>query len=87
MLLDGNSFRKTEGVNWAEILIVGSAEVREATPEPERDAGLPHSLSVLPEVERTSHLKCLRCWRHLPEVTEDVGLCARCDEVIHAHNH
>ena len=34
------------------------------------------------EVTRTEHLKCGRCWRHLPEVAEDGGLCARCDEVV-----
>jgi isoleucyl-tRNA synthetase len=34
------------------------------------------------EVTRTEHLKCGRCWRHLPEVPEDGALCARCDEVV-----
>ena len=29
-----------------------------------------------------SYLKCGRCWRHLPEVAEDGGLCARCEEVV-----
>jgi isoleucyl-tRNA synthetase len=33
-------------------------------------------------VTRTSREKCGRCWRHLPEVTEDGALCARCDEVV-----
>ncbi|WP_159979941.1 MULTISPECIES: isoleucine--tRNA ligase [unclassified Novosphingobium] len=28
--------------------------------------------------------KCGRCWRHLPEVTEDGDLCARCDDVVSA---
>jgi isoleucyl-tRNA synthetase len=35
------------------------------------------------EVTRTDYLKCGRCWRHLPEVTDDGGLCARCTEVLH----
>ncbi|WP_166042353.1 class I tRNA ligase family protein, partial [Sphingosinicella sp. YJ22] len=34
------------------------------------------------DVERTSFLKCGRCWRHLPEVKEDEGLCGRCSEVL-----
>ncbi|KPF81230.1 isoleucine--tRNA ligase [Novosphingobium sp. AAP93] len=34
------------------------------------------------EIVPTSHHKCGRCWRHLPEVTEDGALCARCDEVV-----
>ncbi|HEX7874469.1 MAG TPA: isoleucine--tRNA ligase [Sphingobium sp.] len=33
-------------------------------------------------VAPTSHHKCGRCWRHLPEVVEDAALCARCDEVL-----
>jgi isoleucyl-tRNA synthetase len=35
------------------------------------------------EVTRTEHLKCGRCWRHLPEVPEDGALCARCEAVVH----
>jgi isoleucyl-tRNA synthetase len=34
------------------------------------------------EIVPTSHHKCGRCWRHLPEVTEDGALCARCDDVV-----
>jgi isoleucyl-tRNA synthetase len=34
------------------------------------------------EVTRTERNKCGRCWRNLPEVTEDGALCARCDEVV-----
>jgi len=82
MLLDGNSFARTEGVDWAEVLIVSSVEAAEATPEPERSSGLPHTLSVMADVERTAYFKCGRCWRLLPEVTEDGALCARCDEVV-----
>jgi isoleucyl-tRNA synthetase len=33
-------------------------------------------------VTRTHNHKCGRCWRCLPEVTEDGALCARCDEVV-----
>jgi isoleucyl-tRNA synthetase len=34
------------------------------------------------EVTRSDFLKCGRCWRLLPEVTEDGGLCARCEGVV-----
>jgi len=34
------------------------------------------------EVARTDRLKCGRCWRHMPEVEEDGGLCGRCAEVV-----
>ncbi|WP_374945250.1 isoleucine--tRNA ligase [Sphingomonas sp.] len=33
-------------------------------------------------VGRTDYLKCGRCWRHLPEVTDDGALCARCETVV-----
>ena len=33
-------------------------------------------------VTRTTNHKCGRCWRHLPEVTEDSALCSRCDQVV-----
>ncbi|MFM2300778.1 MAG: isoleucine-tRNA ligase [Pseudomonadota bacterium] len=32
-------------------------------------------------VSRTHDHKCGRCWRHLPEVTEDGALCGRCESV------
>jgi isoleucyl-tRNA synthetase len=33
-------------------------------------------------VSRTDYEKCGRCWRLLPEVTEEGALCARCEEVV-----
>ncbi|MEJ6010084.1 isoleucine--tRNA ligase [Novosphingobium aquae] len=33
-------------------------------------------------VKRTDNHKCGRCWRHLPDVTEDGDLCSRCDNVV-----
>jgi isoleucyl-tRNA synthetase len=33
-------------------------------------------------VTRTSHHKCGRCWRHLPDVAEDGTLCGRCESVV-----
>ncbi len=35
-----------------------------------------------PAITHTEHHKCGRCWRHLPEVTEDGDLCGRCDDVV-----
>jgi isoleucyl-tRNA synthetase len=34
------------------------------------------------EVTKSDFLKCGRCWRLLPEVGEDGGLCARCEGVV-----
>jgi isoleucyl-tRNA synthetase len=33
-------------------------------------------------VTRTERLKCGRCWRHLPDVNGDGGLCGRCERVV-----
>jgi isoleucyl-tRNA synthetase len=33
-------------------------------------------------VSKTENHKCGRCWRLLPEVTEDDALCARCEELV-----
>ncbi|MPT47197.1 MAG: isoleucine--tRNA ligase [Sphingobium sp.] len=33
-------------------------------------------------ISPTEHHKCGRCWRHLPEVKEDGGLCGRCEDVL-----
>jgi isoleucyl-tRNA synthetase len=35
-------------------------------------------------VGETDNHKCGRCWRYLPEVTEDGELCARCEDVLDA---
>jgi len=35
-------------------------------------------------VTRTEDAKCGRCWRHLPDVAEDGGLCGRCETVVAA---
>jgi isoleucyl-tRNA synthetase len=34
------------------------------------------------EVTKSDYLKCGRCWRLLPEVSDDGGLCARCEGVV-----
>jgi isoleucyl-tRNA synthetase len=35
-------------------------------------------------VEETDNHKCGRCWRYLPEVSEDGALCGRCEDVLNA---
>jgi isoleucyl-tRNA synthetase len=37
---------------------------------------------VVTEVNPSIANKCGRCWRHLPEVTEDGALCERCEDVL-----
>ncbi len=52
----------------AELFITGPVKIVKGT-EP-------------PKVTRSSHHKCGRCWRLLPEVTEDGDLCNRCDDAV-----
>jgi isoleucyl-tRNA synthetase len=33
-------------------------------------------------VTKTTHHKCGRCWRLLPDVAEDSALCGRCDDTV-----
>jgi len=52
----------------AELFISGAVTLKKGT-EP-------------PIISRTQHHKCGRCWRLLPEVTEDGALCHRCEDVV-----
>ncbi len=61
-----------DGIDWAEVCITA----RVTLSEPESDFNGPISIT------KTNHHKCGRCWRHLPEVTEDGALCGRCDTVL-----
>ncbi len=45
-------------------------------------ASVAHSQGEAVTISRTTHHKCGRCWRHLPEVTDDGALCSRCDHVV-----
>ena len=59
----------SNGVNFAEIAIVARIEM-----------GVGDGIIVKP----SDWHKCGRCWRLLPEVTEDGALCDRCDDVVTA---
>ena len=59
----------SNGVNFAEIAIVARVEM-----------GVGDGIVVRP----SEWHKCGRCWRLLPEVTEDGALCDRCDGVLKA---
>ncbi|MDO7836230.1 isoleucine--tRNA ligase [Sphingobium sp. HBC34] len=59
----------SDGVNFAEIAIVARIEM-----------GVGDGIIVKP----SDWHKCGRCWRLLPEVTEDGSLCNRCDDVLKA---
>jgi isoleucyl-tRNA synthetase len=58
-------------IDLSEVLIVSNASVEIGSSE------LPTA-----KVTKTAHHKCGRCWRHLPEVSEDGALCDRCEAVV-----
>ena len=61
-----------DGIDWAEVCIAGNVTLTEPTGE----------FNGPVSVTRTTNHKCGRCWRHLPEVTEDGDLCGRCESVV-----
>ncbi len=61
-------------MNLAELCIVASVKLVQV-----KD---PEGTSDKVSISRTPNYKCGRCWRHLPEVNEDGGLCHRCDAVL-----
>ena len=69
-----------QSVDMAEIAIVAGVNVTtNATPGAFSVHGATKShVSVV----KTERAKCGRCWRHLPEVTTDGALCARCSDVV-----
>jgi isoleucyl-tRNA synthetase len=60
-------------LDWNEICIAGNIELLPPISEA-------HNGPI--EVTKTTHHKCGRCWRHLPEVSADGELCDRCEEVL-----
>ncbi len=77
-----------DGIDLAELAIVASVTVdrgRTVHAEAANDPTAENLLEIHTVVTRTSHHKCGRCWRHLPEVTADGALCSRCEDVVHGH--
>jgi isoleucyl-tRNA synthetase len=72
---DARTFQETD---LAELSIVASVILGTARLSDEHEIGFEAT------VTKTTHKKCGRCWRHLPEVTEDGALCGRCEGVVNA---
>ena len=90
------SFRESElaeftGAPWSELLICSEVTVVKSTVAETGRPAFPDELPVTfvvgpvdfeTAVSKTLNHKCGRCWRHLPEVTEDGALCDRCEGVV-----
>jgi isoleucyl-tRNA synthetase len=57
-------------VDFAELCIVSSVEV------------IPSEGDAFVQAASSSHARCARCWRHLPDVSAETALCGRCDDVV-----
>jgi isoleucyl-tRNA synthetase len=64
---------------FVELCIVANLQLTLATGEETNEA----VHEIRGTTTKTTHHKCGRCWRHLPEVTEDGALCGRCEDVVH----
>jgi isoleucyl-tRNA synthetase len=70
--------------------VIGSSLEAEVTVPSDADPALLAELFIVSSVRKgdaltvtkTTNHKCGRCWRLLPEVAEDGGLCARCEDVV-----
>jgi isoleucyl-tRNA synthetase len=62
-------------VDFAELAIIADAEV---AIDPTLETGIRIG------VEASAHDKCARCWRHLPDVATETGLCGRCADATAA---
>ena len=77
-LSDLNYLASFDSNDLAENLITASASLN---PEQIEKSGEQEQRPMI-GIKATAHHKCGRCWRHLPEVTEDGALCSRCDQVV-----
>ncbi|UVO50291.1 isoleucine--tRNA ligase [Sphingomonas sp. SUN019] len=69
-----------QSVDFAEIAILSSIRMDANVSSGDFHADPRTKASI--SVTTTRFSKCGRCWRHLPEVTEDGALCARCESVV-----
>jgi isoleucyl-tRNA synthetase len=79
--LDPDLAKILRSVDFAEICIVSRATVLDSYDnEIEKLPYSPNGIGIA--VAPSSDHKCGRCWRLLPEVTEDGALCDRCEDVL-----
>jgi isoleucyl-tRNA synthetase len=79
-LFDKAAFEAVDSVDFVELLITGECSITLSTPPTASSDVVSPFLSAV--IGRTTHHKCGRCWRHLPEVSEDGALCGRCEAVV-----
>ena len=71
-----------DGEKISELFISGTVNVTQGNPFDTREVAWSSDKAFGAVAHKTTHHKCGRCWRHLPEVTQDGALCSRCDQVV-----
>ncbi len=85
MIEDEALFAAFDGVDAAEVFRTSAAELAKGE-GPALAFRLPEVPGVAVEPLRATGCKCGRCWRVLPEVKVQGGLCLRCESAIAAHD-
>ena len=80
-IADPELLRAFDGVDPAEVFRTSEAELVDGE-GPQGAFRLPDSPGVAVEPLAAKGCKCGRCWRILPEVTPERGLCLRCEPVV-----
>jgi isoleucyl-tRNA synthetase len=78
---DPDAFAAFQGVDAAEVFRTSSAELKQGK-GPASAFRLPEAPGVAVEPKRAPGCKCARCWRVLPEVKGEGGLCLRCEGAL-----
>ena len=73
-------YEALQDIDLAEVFIAGAVAAELSKPPSTKDGIISDWMSAI--AGKVAHHKCGRCWRHLPEVTEDGALCSRCDQVV-----
>ena len=80
---DPNLLSAFEGMDPAEVFRTSSAEMVQG-PGPDAAFRLSEVPGVAVDPARAQGCKCARCWRVLPEVKSEGGLCLRCEDALEA---
>ncbi len=72
IMIDSNMAKAIEGQNLADIFITSDVKIE-------------HGDTVSVSIEKAPGAKCTRCWKVLPEVDANGGICNRCHDVVVKH--
>jgi isoleucyl-tRNA synthetase len=74
----------SDTISVSELFISGTVNLLQGNPFEIREVVWDPTKSFGAVAHKSPDNKCGRCWRYLPEVTEDGALCERCEEYVDA---